>query len=208
MYQRDPAATVNLGGVFFGFGCCASALLVAGTFYLYSISVVLRIFALVPLFFAFLYFRRYSSQSQIVSPPPVAEVFKDFLTPGAIMFALLLFFQSGSEWSLAGWLPLYLIRHLGMSPVNAVWMLSLYWFALLIGRVISVYLLTKVRHSRLLLTSAASALFGCLLLISTHNQLGATVGTLFCGAGFAVIYPLVVEGIGRRFPLLSPGDFQ
>ncbi len=208
VYQNDPAATVNLGGIYFGLGCLSSALLVAGTFYLYSVTVVLVLFASVPLFFAVLYYRRYSAELQMLSQPPAAQVFRDFLSPGAIMFALLLFFQAGNEWSLAGWLPLYLIRRLGISPVNAVWMLALYWLALLIGRVVSVYLLSRIRHSRLLLTSASSALFGCLILVSTSNLLGATVGTLLCGAGFAVIYPLVVERIGRRFPYYHPGVFN
>jgi FHS family glucose/mannose:H+ symporter-like MFS transporter len=144
----------------------------------------------------------------VVSLPPAAAVFRDFLSPGAVMFALLLFFQSGNEWSLAGWLPLFLIRHIGMSPEGAIWTLAIYWLALLIGRLVSVYLLTRIKHSRLLLSSSSSALFGCVLLMFTSNRLGATVGVLFCGAGFAVIYPLVVERIGRRFPYYHPGVFN
>jgi FHS family glucose/mannose:H+ symporter-like MFS transporter len=124
------------------------------------------------------------------------------------MFSLLLFFQSGNEWALAGWLPIYLIRRLGLNPESALWTLAIYWFALLIGRVVSVFLLSRIRHSRLLLTSATSALFGCTLLMLTANRLGATVGVLFCGAGFAIIYPLVVEKIGRRFPYYHPGIFN
>ena len=33
-----------------------------------------------------------------------------FRSPGAVLFALLLFIQFGNEWSIAGWLPLFLIR--------------------------------------------------------------------------------------------------
>jgi FHS family glucose/mannose:H+ symporter-like MFS transporter len=206
--QSDPASTVNYAGVFFGLGCLASALLVAGTFYLYSVATVLVLSAILPGFFAIFYHRRFAAEPQIVTHPPAAEVLGDFLSPGAVMFALLLFFQCGNEWSLAGWLPLYLIRRLGMSPKGAVWMLAVYWSALLIGRVVSVYLLTRVRHGRLLLSSAASALFGCLLLLSTSNAFGATAGVLFCGGGFAVIYPLVAERIGNRFPYYHPGVFN
>jgi MFS transporter, FHS family, glucose/mannose:H+ symporter len=208
IYLNDPAGTVNLGGVFFGLGCFASALLLAGTFYLYSVSTILFLVAIIPGFFAIYYHRRYGADPQSVTHPAAAEVFRDFLSPGAVMFALLLFFQSGNEWSLASWLPLYLIRRLGMSPEGALWTLAFYWLALLLGRIISVYLLTRVRHSRLLLASAASALFGCVLLMFTVNRLGATVGVLLCGAGFAVIYPLVVEGVGRRFPYYHPGVFN
>jgi FHS family glucose/mannose:H+ symporter-like MFS transporter len=208
VYQSDPAGTVNLAGILYGIGCLGSALLVAGTFYLYSVTTILVLIAALPGFFAALYYRRYGSEHQIVSQPAAAEVFRDFLSPGAVMFALLLFFQCGNEWSLAGWLPLYLIRHLGMSPEGAVWMLAVYWLALLVGRVVAIYLLDRVRHSRLLMAGAGAALFGCVLLISTGNRFGAAVGTIFCGAGFAPIYPLVVERIGRRFPYYHPGVFN
>ena len=207
-YQNDSAATINLGGVYFGLGCLASALLLAGTFYLYSVSAILILVSVVPGFFAVYYSQRYRSSPERVTQPPAKDVFRDFLTPGAVMFSLLLFFHSGNEWALAGWLPIYLIRRLGLSPQGALWTLAIYWLALLIGRVVAVYLLTRVRHSRMLLSSAASALFGCLLLTLTTNRLGATVGVLFCGAGFAVIYPLVVEKIGRRFPYYHPGIFN
>ncbi len=207
-YQSDPAGTVNLGGVFFGLGCLASALLLAGTFYLYSVPTILLLVSIIPAFFAVFYHRRYRSSVEVVSQPPAKDVFRDFLTPGAVMFSLLLFFQSGNEWSLAGWLPLYLIRRIGLSPEGALWTLAFYWLALLIGRVVAVYLLARVRHSRMLLSSATAALFGCLLLMLTNNRFGATVGVLFCGAGFAVIYPLVVERIGGRFPYYHPGVFN
>jgi FHS family glucose/mannose:H+ symporter-like MFS transporter len=207
-YQTDPAATMNLGGVFFGLGCLVSALLLAGTFYIYSVPTILLLVSIVPGFFAVFYRQRYRSTPDTVTQPAAKEVFRDFLTPGAVMFALLLFFQSGNEWALAGWLPIFLIRRLGMSPESALWTLAIYWLALLVGRTVSLYLLTRVRHSRLLLTSAGSALFGCLLLTLTPNRLGATVGVLFCGAGFAVIYPLVVEKVGSRFPYYHPGVFN
>jgi MFS transporter, FHS family, glucose/mannose:H+ symporter len=207
-YQTNSASTINMGGVFFGLGCLASALLLAGTFYLYTVPTILLLVGLIPGFFAIYYRQRYRFSTEVVSQPPAKDVFRDFLTPGAVMFSLLLFFQSGNEWALAGWLPLFLIRRLGLSPEGALWILAIYWLALLIGRVVSVYLLTRIRHSRLLLASAGSALFGCLLLMLTTNRLGATVGVLFCGAGFAVIYPLVVEKIGGRFPYYHPGIFN
>jgi fucose permease len=208
LFKQDPAGTVNLGGVYFGLGCLLSALLLAGTFYLYSVATILILAALIPGVYGVTYRIRYRADPQLVTQLPASSVFKDFLSPGAVMFALLLFFQSGNEWSLAGWLPLYLIRRLGLSPEASLSILALYWIALLLGRVISVYLLTRLRHSRLLLSSASSALLGCLLLMFAANRLGATVGVLLCGAGFAAIYPLVVERIGGRFPYYHPGVFN
>ncbi len=58
---------------------------------------------------------------------PLAQVLRDFRNPGAVLFSLLLFFQFGNEWSIAGWLPLFLIRRLGISPEDSLLMLALYW---------------------------------------------------------------------------------
>jgi fucose permease len=132
----------------------------------------------------------------------------DFRSPGAILFALLLFFQFGNEWSIAGWLPLFLIRRVGLSPSVALIILALYWTFLLIGRLIAIAVLPRVRHTRLLMGSVICAIFGCLILFSTNNSFGAGTGAFFVGAGFASIYPLVAEAIGRRFPYYHPGFFN
>jgi hypothetical protein len=51
-------------------------------------------------------------------------------------------------------------------------------------------------------------MFGCLLLFLTNNGFGAATGVFFIGAGYASIYPLVAEAIGRRFPYYHPGFFN
>src|ERR1700687_5249787 len=40
MYRHDPAATVNLAGILFGSGCFTLAILISGTFYLYTAAAV------------------------------------------------------------------------------------------------------------------------------------------------------------------------
>ena len=47
-----------------------------------------------------------------------------------------------------------------------------------------------------------------MLLLSTDNRFGASVGLLTVGAGFATIYPLVAEKIGHRFTYYHPGLFN
>ena len=72
----------------------------------------------------------------------------------------------------------------------------------------AVAILPRVRHGRLLMGSVLAAIFGCLILFSTNNAFGAATGAFFVGAGFASIYPLVAEAIGRRFPYYHPGFFN
>ena len=208
-YHNDAAGTVNRGGIWYGLGCLTATLLVAGTFYAYTVPSIFVFMAFVPGIFAGLYARN-------VDPAPLPEgahptprqALEDFRSPGAVLFALLLFFQFGNEWSIAGWLPLFLIRRVGLSPKAALLILALYWLFLLLGRLISVAILPRVRHGRLLLGSVLAAFFGCLILFFTDNAFGATIGVLFIGGGYASIYPLVAEAIGRRFPYYHPGFFN
>jgi fucose permease len=136
------------------------------------------------------------------------QAFQDFRSIGAVLFALLLFFQFGNEWSIAGWLPLFLIRRVGLSPKAALFDLALYWMFLMGGRMGAVAILHRVSHGKLLLGSVSAALFGLLILFFTDNPFGAAIGAIFVGAGYASIYPLVAEAIGRRFPYYHPGFFN
>lgn len=208
VYEHDPAATIHRGGIFFGAGCLAVALLVAGAFYAYTVSAILVFIAIVPGFFAMWYAKGAIPSSTAPEHPTVTQALHDFRSVGAILFALLLFFQFGNEWSIAGWLPIFLIRRLGISPEASLFMLAIYWGSLLVGRVAAVALMARVRHGKLLLASAGAALSGCLVLLATNNRFGAVIGILMAGGGFAGIYPLVAEKIGRHFPHYQPGFFN
>jgi len=207
-YDRDPAATANLGGISFGMGCLLVTLLVEGTFYAYTGTSILVFIAVIPGFFAVWYARSSFPAPVIIKQPTLAQLVRHLRSPAAILFALLLFFQFGNEWSIAGWLPIFLIRRLGMSPKSSLLMLAVYWLALLVGRLAAVAMLPRIRHSRFLLGSAVAAVFGCLILLGTDNPFGALMGTLLAGSGFATIYPLIAERIGREFPAFHPGFFN
>jgi len=206
-YQTAPAATVSKGGILYGAGCLGVTVLAAGALDAYTVPSLLVLMAAVPGCFAAAYAN--SSFAGIESRHlTLRHALRDFRSLGAVLFALLLFCQFGNEWSIAGWLPLFLIRRLGTSPRAALEILSLYWLALLVGRIGAVALLSRLRHGRILLVSVIAALFGCFLLFLTNNVFGAAVGTLLVGIGFASIYPLVAEGISRRFPYYNPGLFS
>ncbi|MDQ6677569.1 MAG: MFS transporter [Acidobacteriota bacterium] len=205
IYTGNPASTAVRGGLYFGLGCLLSAVLIATAFHLNFVPQILLLLALIPGAFGFFYFRRTLPEPESPPEPPLGTFLQGMSKPGAALFALLLFFQSGNEWTVAGWLPLFLTHRLGISPESALWMLALYWLILLLSRLVNIYLLARVRHSRLLFGSAAAALLGCLLLASTDNMPGATTGIILLGAGFAAIYPLVAEKLGHRFPSFHPG---
>jgi fucose permease len=208
IYARNPAATLNLGGAFFGLGCLVTALLVASAFYVYTVPSILIFLALIPGFFAGIYAKSGFERLPLPRQRSLREAIHDFKSPGAVLFSILLFIQFGNEWSIAGWLPLFLIQRLGVSPAASLHVLAMYWLSLLVGRFAMQAILHRVRHGRLLALSSFSALFGCLILFFTNNLFGAASGTLFVGMGFAAIHPLVAEMIGGRFPYYHPGFFN
>jgi len=208
IYQSDRAATVNFAGLLFGSGSLLTALLVAGTYYVYTVPSILILFAALPGFYAIICHKGAYAKTLDLPSLPLAQVLRDFRNPGAVLFSLLLFFQFGNEWSMAGWLPLFLVRRLGISPNDALLLLALYWGSLLVGRVGSQFVLKRAYRAWLLIGSIVSALLGMIVLASTNNLFGAVMGILFVGAGFASIYPLVVEKIAHRFPYYHPGFYN
>jgi len=102
---------------------------------------------------------------------------------------------------------LFLIHRLGMNPASAIFVLAIYFLALLSGRLAAQVLLTKVAHTKLLAVSVTTAMFGYLVLSKTNTIVGAALATIVTGLAFAPIYGLVAEKIGRRFDY-HPGFFN
>ncbi|MBZ5605661.1 MAG: MFS transporter [Acidobacteriia bacterium] len=208
MYRHDPAATINLAGILFGLGCLTVALLVSGVYYVYTAPAIQTWIAAIPALFGWFYVRSKFAPQPVPHHPSPKEFLTELRSPGAVLFSLLLFFQFGNEWAVAGWLPLFLSQRLGISPATSLGMLALYWAALLVGRVASQAILPRVSHGKLLSCSVLAAMFGCVILLSTDNRFGAVSGVLLLGGAFAPIYPLVVEKIGNRFPYYHPGFYN
>src|SRR5207253_8836807 len=126
-----------------------------------TVPSILIFMAVVPAVFAALYCRSsYALPTEGVQPT-LRQALEDFRSPGAVLFALLLFFQFGNEWSIAGWLPLFLIRWLGLSAPAALIILALYWLFLMTGRLVAVAVLPRMRHGWRLWGRARVARCGC-----------------------------------------------
>ena len=206
-YEANPAGVALTAGMFFGAGSVASAWLMADCLDTTSPPRLLAVAALLP-GFAGIAFGRATLSRWHGRELPMTEAVKDLRSVLAILFALLLFFQFANEWSIAGWLPIFLIDRLGMNPSGAVIMLAFYWLALTTGKFVTARLLPLVPHGRLLAISASCALFGCVVLLGTQTSLGVVAGILLTGGGFSAIYPLAAERISTRFTYYHPGYFN
>ncbi len=207
IYRHDPAATGNLAGIFFGAGSLFTALLVAGTYYVYSVPTILTLIAVIPGLFGFWY-SRLPDEVRVPPMPKLADTIKDLRSPIAIQFGLVLMLQCANEWSVGGWLALFLTQRLGVSPSSALLFLSLYYGALVVGRIAVQAILPLIRHGKLLFISVIAASLGFIILSFTDNRFGVVSGILFVGVGFAPVYPLVAERIGDRFPYYDPALYH
>lgn len=209
-FAKAPATVANRAGAFFGAGFFIAALVVGVTYFAGSVQIETALLALIPLIYLILYIA--NRWPAVLSPVSAraretATNLHDLRKVASVLFSILLFFQFGNEWAIAGWLPLFLIHRLGMNPVWAIFALALYCLALMAGRLIAQPLLRFISHRRLLLGASGLAMSGCLLLSFNTSIPGAWIAVSMIGAGFAPIYPLVAENLDDRFSY-RPGFYN
>lgn len=211
-FHKAPAAVANRAGLLFGCGCLVSTVMVGITYFAGSVRIETALLSLVPL----IYFIVYAGNRlpAALAPVPAREeeqrirdTLRSLRSIAAVLFGLLLFFQFGNEWAIAGWLPVFLIHRLGANPVSAIFALAIYFFALTVGRLLARTLLPRVNHRRLLLGSIVAAMIGYLLLSFAASMPEAWIAAALVGAGFAPIYPLVAERLDERFAY-HPGFYN
>jgi fucose permease len=215
-FAKAPAAAANIGGLFFGCGCLIAAIMTGSAYFAGSVQLETSALALLPLVFFFIYLRgekpwellqMQQRQERRRNTEAARDTTKDLRSIAAVLFSLLLFFQFGNEWSLAGWLPLFLIRRLGTNPAWAIGGLTIYFAALMLGRLAARVLLARVSHHRMLIASITLAMAGYLILSFTATLPAALVAVVLIGAGFAPIYPLIAEQLDDRFSY-HPGFYS
>jgi fucose permease len=212
-FADAPAAAANVAGSLLGCGCLISTIVTGVTYSAGSVDVFglligpvqldMAVLAAIPgLFFIFFLTNRFS-----VARRPVGEreedvhreMLADLRSIATVLFSLLLFFQFGNEWAIAGWLPLFLIHRFGINPAYAIGILAFYFFALIFGRLIAQALLEWFNHRKLLLGSIVLAMVGYIVMSFAQTAFGALIAVAIIGAGYAPIYPLIAERLDERF---------
>ena len=210
-FSEAPAYAANRAGALFVGGSLLATIVDGSTYFGGSIRLQTAMLSVVPAIFFFVYlFNHYELAAhppQIIREDTVRDTLKDLRSVATMLFGFLVFFQFGIEWALAGWLPLFLIRTMGINPVTALWALAWYFLALMIGRLVAQFLLPIVNHKKLLLLSVAAAMVGYLMLSLTAFTSLAFVAVIIIGAGHAPIYPLITERLDDRFSY-HPGFYS
>jgi fucose permease len=211
-FTRAPAALANRAGALFGSGCLISTVMMGATYFAGSVQIETASLALAPLIFFFVFA---ANKTEAARRPVqvkeeenrIRETLRDVRSIAAVLCSLLLFFQFGNEWAIAGWLPLFLIHRLGANPVWSIFALAAYFLALMLGRMAVQNRLRRWNHRKLLLFSIVTAMAGYLLLSLTPWIAGAWIAVIIIGAAFAPIYPLLAETLDHRFSY-HPGFYN
>jgi MFS transporter, FHS family, glucose/mannose:H+ symporter len=198
--ERRKSSALNLLGVFFGFGALSIPFAIGsllGLFglanILYAAAVVVSATTLVSLALTFPAPR----QSAGV---PLSEVLRLMRQPFILVMAFLLFFESGNEWVLAGYITTHLTRSLGSTMSVASWMLALYWSAMMTGRALLSRVLLHVSGHTLILASASGVAASVALLVAASSLAVAGGAIVLLGLSIAAIYPTSLGIAGTRYP--------
>jgi len=202
LYAENRGAMLNLLGFFFGFGALFIPLLAASITSHVTITQLLLIAtglaALCTIGYLILPF----------PPAGAKESFSIFASikaakyPAVMLFAFLLFCESGNESAIGGWTSTY-VGSIGAVPSVATWILAAYWAGLMIGRVIGARVLAKMRKERLVFVSGIGSAIGTAVLVATSNVIVMGIGALIVGLSFAAIYPTTLAIAADRYQRLA-----
>ena len=210
-FRRSPAVAVNEAATVFGCGCLIATAVIGGMYFLRPAEIAVAALALIPLLMLFLFAGRGRGEKRLLVPDPAHESERqpllDLQRIATVLFSLLIFFQCGNEWAVAGWLPLFLVHRYGTNPAIAMSVLALYFVVLMMGRWATQRLLFRLGHRKLLAASVMTAICGAFVLSLAHSVVGAAFGAVVVAIGFAPVYPLLAEQLDDRFAY-QPGFYN
>lgn len=116
----------------------------------------------------------------------------------------ILFFYLCAEQAINGWLVTYFKDSGIMSGTFAQIMSSLLWIVILLGRLTSAYLSSRIEKSRLLVISGIGYLIFFVILLLSRSLAPAAIGIIGVGFCMSGLYPTTLSGIGKitkEYPL-------
>ena len=199
IYPENRGRMLNLLGIFFGVGALFVPLLVSVAFDALTVAGSLAACAAVA-----------GACTLAAAPlhfPPAREAtafsFREYLRtaryPGVLLFASLLFFQSGNEAALAGWTSTY-IGSVGWSPRVATVVLLGYWVMAIVGRSLSAWAQAALGKAQLVLLAGLVAATGCVVLLLAAGSLPVlAAGAWLTSIALSAVFPTTLAMAGDRY---------
>jgi MFS transporter, FHS family, glucose/mannose:H+ symporter len=198
LYPQGRGRMLNYLGVFFGAGALSVPLLSSSFGPGVPIGALLAFFAvlagLCAVSYAWLTFPP-AREAASFSPGDIPAAVRQ---PGVALLAALLFFETGNEASVSGWISTY-VGYAGWPARTATAVLAVYWVAVIAGRAVAGRLHGRLSSAFLLVLCGAGSMAGCAWLMATHSLwmlIGASVVTSVALAG---VYPTALAIAGDRY---------
>jgi fucose permease len=199
LYPGDRGRMLNLLGTFFGIGALSVPLLVAAAFGVLSIGAILGACAAAA---------GAATVFCLSLPFPPAHEGASFSlsgvvgaarSPGVMLLAVFLLFETGNEAALSGWTSTY-VGVMGWSPRVATLVLSGYWVVAILGRAASARLQARTGKPRLVVGCSLLVVAGCVTLLAAASWLpGLVAGAWIASLGLSAIFPTVLAMAGDRY---------
>lgn len=127
----------------------------------------------------------------------------------------IIFFYLCAEQSINGWLVTYLHDSGVLNSQFSQIMTSVLWIVILIGRVLTAFISTKIKKQHLLMGTSIGYVVFALILLFVHHPIFTSLGVIGVGLFMAGIYATTIASIGdivKQYPmslgiLLTIGSF-
>ncbi|MGI9072302.1 MAG: MFS transporter [Bryobacteraceae bacterium] len=196
---RKKRAQLNTLGIFFGFGAVFVPFTIGSLLSSLGLGRILHLalaLSLVPTMLSI----------PLVFPPPrqqeglaLTEAGGIARQPLVLAFSLLLFFESGNEFILGGYLTTYLTRDLRATISVASYLLAAYWGALMLGRAILSRATLHKSGGSVILASTLAVAASMILLLTARSILVAAISVILLGFSITLIFPTVLGLAGSSY---------
>ena len=195
--QKNSA--LNLLGVFFGFGALSLPFFIGVLLNALPLSSILNLAALLTAALTIVC-------SLPTYPTPKKEgriewskVRRMAGSPLLLLFGVLLFFESGNEFIIGGYLTTYLNSYMGIPLSRASYLLAAYWGTIMVARFLLSRLLLVIPGQTLILLSAPAVVISMAILLMAGSPTLVNIGIIGLGLSVAGIFPTALGMAGSRF---------
>jgi fucose permease len=206
---ESRSEALNLLGIFFGFGALLIPFLIGTLLSSLGLNVILVIATVLSLGpFALFLILRFPAAKQ-AQGFPLRRAARVIRSPLLWLCGFLLFFESGNEFTVGGWISTYLNENFRISSMSASLVLAGYWGAMMAGRLVVSKKLVRIwKNETLILSSAVLALVGTIVMSAAPSGGLAAAGVVLAGLGFAAIFPTTLAIAGEAFSELTGTAFS
>jgi FHS family glucose/mannose:H+ symporter-like MFS transporter len=203
------SAALNLLGIFFGFGALLIPFLIGTLLSSLGLNVILVIATVLSLGPCAFFLRLRFPAAKQAQGFPLRRAAQVIRSPLLWLCGFLLFFESGNEFTVGGWISTYLNENFRFSSMSASLVLAGYWGAMMAGRLVVSKKLVRIwNNETLILSSAVLALVGTIVVSAAPTGGLASAGVVLAGLGFAAIFPTTLAIAGEAFPELTGTAFS